>query len=102
VSTAPNAVEGKQTFRIIHPFHPLYGKSYILITHKLNWGEDRVSFKDEKGVYHCIPAYWTDVLPRDPYERYGDNDSYFRVDDLIELRELVRKLKNERWRMSTK
>lgn len=93
LSTAPGAGEKKQTFRITHPFHPLAGKEYILITHKLNWGEDRVSFKDEEGTYHCIPAYWTDIIPPDPYERCGEIHSYFRINDLIELRDIVQKLK---------
>ena len=93
LSTVPSAVDGEQTFRITHPFHPLCGKEYVLITHKLNWGEDRVSFKDENGDYHCIPAHWTDINPPDPFERCGDNDSYFRVNDLIEIKDIIRKLK---------
>ncbi len=93
-STAHNAVEEQQTFRITHPFHPLACREYVLLSHKLNWGEDRVSFKDEDGLYHCIPANWTDVIPRDPFEFCGNNDSYFRIDDLIEVRDIVRKLKS--------
>lgn len=93
-SIAPNATDDKQTFRITHPFHPLSGREYILITHKLNWGEDRVSFKDENGDYHCIPANWTDINPPDPYERSENNKSFFRINDLIEIEKLVRKLKN--------
>ncbi len=91
--TVPSAVDREQTFCIIHPFHPLYGREYILITHKLNWGEDRVSFKDENGDYHCIPVHWTDINPPDPFERCGDNDSYFRVSDLIEVKDIIHKLK---------
>lgn len=94
LSTAPNAVDEAQTFRIVHPFHPLSGKEYILITHKLNWGEDRVSFKDEKGEYHCIPSTWTNINPPDLYERNGNDKSFFRINDLIEVREIIRKLKN--------
>jgi hypothetical protein len=92
-STAPGAVDDERTFRIIHPFHPLVGRVYVLIAHKLNWGEDRVSFKDEKGDYHSIPAYWTDVVLADPFERGGDPDSYFRVHDLLEIRQIFQKLK---------
>lgn len=66
----------------------------MLIVHKLNWGEDRVSFKDETGTSHCIAASWTDVAPPAPFERCGDNGSYFRINDLIELRDIVRKLKS--------
>ena len=89
VSTAPNTVDKIQTFRITHPFHPLADREYALIVHKLNWGEDRVSFKDEKGDYHCIPATWTDINPADAYERIGDNRSYFRIGDLIEIRDII-------------
>jgi len=93
VSTAPDPVDKRQTFRIIHPFHPLAGKEYVLIVHKLNWGEDRVSFKDEKGDYHSIPANWTDINLPDPYERSGDNRSYFRINDLQEVKDIIRRLK---------
>jgi hypothetical protein len=93
LTTVPSAVNGEQTFRITHPFHPLCGREYILITHRLNWGEDRVSFKDENGDYHCIPAQWTDINPPDPFEQCGNNDSYFRIADLIEIMEIIRKLK---------
>jgi hypothetical protein len=94
-STAPSTIDDERNFRITHPFHPLSGRSYVLITHKLNWGEDRVSFKDEKGHYHSIPAYWTDVVLSDPYERPGDPDSYFRLNDLLEIRQIVQKLKTK-------
>jgi hypothetical protein len=93
LTTAPNPIDKRQTFHIIHPFHPLAGREYILIVHKLNWGEDRVSFKDEKGDYHCIPTGWTDINPPDSYQRMGDNRSFFRIDDLREIKDIVRKLK---------
>jgi Family of unknown function (DUF5372) len=93
LSTAPNPVDKRQTFHITHPFHTLTGREYVLIVHKLNWGEDRVSFKDEKGKYHCIPATWTDINPPDPYERTGDDYSYFRIDDLREIKDIIRRLK---------
>jgi len=92
LSTAPNPGDKNQTIRITHPFHPLRNREYTLIVHKLNWGEDRVSFKDEKGDYHCIPSAWTDINPLDPYERNGNDHSYFRIDDLLEVIEVIRKM----------
>ncbi|MFX0139237.1 MAG: DUF5372 family protein [Candidatus Hodarchaeota archaeon] len=76
-----------------HPFHPLNGKEYVLITRKKNWGEDKVSFKDENGDYRCIPADWTNVILPDPFERLGDNASYFRINDLIQIKDIIHKLK---------
>jgi hypothetical protein len=93
LSTAPNPVDNRQTFHITHPFHPLTGREYALIVHKLNWGEDRVSFNDEKGDYHCIPATWTDINPPDAYERSGDNSSLFRIYDLVEIKDIIGRLK---------
>jgi hypothetical protein len=33
-------------FEITHPFHPLHGNSFVLVSRRLNWGEDRVMYFD--------------------------------------------------------
>jgi len=37
-------------FRVTHPFHPLLGMEYELVTRKLTWGEDRVFYYDQTGT----------------------------------------------------
>ena len=67
-----------------------------MLAHKKNWGEDRVGYKDEESKYHSIPANWTDLTPPDPFERYDNNKVYFRIFDLIELKNIIDKSKSQK------
>jgi hypothetical protein len=73
-------------FRINHPFHPLRGTEYELVTRKLTWGEDRVFFYDPGGKLKSLLANMTDIIPSDEFYRVSGGRSAFRVDDLLELR----------------
>ncbi|MGI9286137.1 MAG: DUF5372 family protein [Pseudomonadales bacterium] len=42
LSTTANRNSLIQTFRVTHPFHPLYQQEFELVDRRLNWGEDRV------------------------------------------------------------
>jgi hypothetical protein len=81
--------DNAQTFQITHPFHPLYGKSYSLVTYRHTWGVDRVYYHDEVGTLRSIPAGWTDVLGQDPFVMIAAGRSAFRVVDLLDLCRLV-------------
>ncbi len=56
-----------QTFQITHPFHPLHGKTYSLVTYKHDWGLDRIYYHDETGRLRSVPARWTNVFDEDPF-----------------------------------
>ena len=71
-----------------HPFHPLFGKSFELLTYRKTWGEDRVFFY-EKGQLRRLPASWTDAAPPSPFVTLAAGRAYFRPDDLLRLAELV-------------
>ena len=73
-------------FRISHPFHPLRGTEYELVTRKLTWGEDRVFYYDSSGNLKSLWANLTDVVSQDAFDRISAGRSAFRVDDLLELR----------------
>jgi hypothetical protein len=75
-------------FRITHPFHPLRGAEYELVTRKLTWGEDRVFFYDPSGKLKSLLTNVTDVVAKDAFDRISSGRSAFRVDDLLELRHL--------------
>jgi Family of unknown function (DUF5372) len=75
-------------FRITHPFHPLRGAEYELVTRKLTWGEDRVFYYDPGGKLKSLLTNVTDVVSRDAFDRISAGRSAFRVDDLMELRHL--------------
>jgi len=58
----------------------------------MNWGEHRVFFHDERGLLLSLPARWTDVLPPEPLVAMGRGRSPFRVDDLLQLAELIQQV----------
>jgi hypothetical protein len=75
-------------FRITHPFHPLRGAEYELVTRKLTWGEDRVFFYDPDGKLKSLLTNVTDLASKDAFDRISAGRSAFRLDDLLELRRL--------------
>jgi hypothetical protein len=77
---------------VTHPFHPLYGKTFTLVTCRQNWGEQRVYYHDEAGVLRRMPLAWTSVAPEDPFVSLAAGRSAFRVTDLLELSRLLASL----------
>lgn len=76
-------------FRITHPFHPLRGAEYELVTRKLTWGEDRVFYYDLDGRLKSLMANVTDVAAVDAFDRVSAGRSAFRLDDLLDLRRFI-------------
>lgn len=61
------------------------------MTRKLTWGEDRVFYYDSSGKLRSLLTNLTDVDTRDAFECISAGESAFRVDDLLELRQLFDK-----------
>jgi uncharacterized protein DUF5372 len=91
-SIAPLASGAAQTFRIIHPFHPLRGRTFQLVDCRQTWGEDRVYFHDDSGQLARLPLQWTDVVPDDPTVVVGAGRAHFRYHDLCRLADLLTRL----------
>ena len=81
---------------MVHPFHPLYGQEFELITYRNNWGEDRVFFHDSDGRLRSMPASWTSVAAPDPFVAMAAGRALFRVEDLLALVALLRRLEGGR------
>jgi YD repeat-containing protein len=81
-------------FRITHPFHPLRGAEYELVTRKLTWGEDRAFYYDQAGALKSFLSNVTDLVPEDAFGRVSSGRSAFRVDDLLELCRLINRLRH--------
>ena len=80
-------------FRVVHPFHPLSGQEFELLTYAHTWGEERVFFrKAGEARTRSIPASWTDVEGPDPFVVLAAGRSPFRVADLLALAALVEEL----------
>jgi hypothetical protein len=82
-------------FRVTHPFHPLHGRQFSLVTVRNNWGEDRVYYHDTDERLVSIPAAWTDVCTPDPFVHFSGGRSPFCLEDLLELARLLSVLKEE-------
>lgn len=76
-----------------HPFHPLVGKDFEFIEHKLNWGEDRVWLRDGNGELFSLPAGWTDAVAPDPFTVIAAGRCPFTTDDLLAVADLAGRLR---------
>ena len=66
-----------------------------MITYLHTWGEDRVYFHKEGNHLVSVPASWTGLVPEDPVVKLAAGRSICRVQDLVELMELMEKLRGE-------
>src|SRR5690348_17942799 len=88
-STTRNPLDVAQSFRVTHPFHPLYGQEFALVDRRLTWGEDRVYYHDETGALRRLPASWTSVSASSLFETISAGRSHFRIQDLLQLVALI-------------
>jgi len=83
---------------VIHPFHPLSGREFELVTYAQTWGEDRVYFRDEAGRLRRMPVGWTTVAKPDAFQVTAAGRCRFRTDDLLRLVALVEGLRSSKGR----
>ena len=72
--------------RITHPFHPQFGQDIDFVERRHRFGEERVLYRDRHGHLVSLPARWTSVV--------AAGRSRFRVADLLELVELIGRLRS--------
>ncbi|MFM0674580.1 DUF5372 family protein, partial [Paraburkholderia sediminicola] len=88
-STARDLTDATQLFRVTHPFHPLYGREFMLVERRKAWGEDRVYFHDDMGNLKRMAAGWTSAAPPNAFETVSAGRSHFRIEDLLQLTMLI-------------
>jgi hypothetical protein len=71
--------------RIIHPFHPLFGRRFELICRRRHWGEDRVIYEGQNGRLCTLASAWTDIDPADEFRLIAAGRAAFRTVDLLTL-----------------
>ncbi len=76
-----------------HPFHPLCGREFTLVTYRRDWWGYRVHFHDDTGRLASLPAQWTSLFPVDPFVAVSAGRSPFRVQDLLELSDLIARIR---------
>lgn len=94
-STAPRLENSTRGFKVTHPFHPLFGRTFELITHRHNWSQDRdrVYFQNEQWLLRSLRTAWSDVWPPNPVQNLAAGRTYIRVADLLQLSTLITRLK---------
>jgi hypothetical protein len=88
-STTPDGANPPRLFQITHPFHPLDGREFGLVTIRQNWSAARVYFHDDDGRLISVPTAWTSLCAADPFVMVSAGSSPFRAQDLLELAELI-------------
>ena len=69
----------------MHPFHPLCGQEFDLVSRGHHWGENRVVYAGVNSELNSIAADMTDLEPPDAFLRVADGRAAFHTVDLIAL-----------------
>jgi hypothetical protein len=80
------------TVRIAHPFHPLDGEAFEVISHGPHWGEERVVFRAADGTLPSIATSMTDMALPDAFRQVAAGRAAFRTVDLMDLVALLDRL----------
>ena len=82
--------------RVTHPFHPLFDQELEFVKRRRNWRADRVYVLDPSGLLFSLPVEWTDAAGEDPFVVVAAGRSPFHTAGLLELAELVARMRAER------
>ena len=82
--------------RVTHPFHPLFDQRLEFVKRRRNWQADRVYVLDSDGLLLSLPVEWTDVVAEDPFVVVAAGRSPFHTAGLLELAELVARMRARR------
>ena len=84
----------KGVFRITHPFHPRCGESLERIGYRRSFGGEMPG-RDAGGNAVVVPLAFTDAAyEEDPFLAISAGRAFFRVEDLLELADLVEELQS--------
>jgi hypothetical protein len=89
-STAVSPDEVTTAVRITHPFHPQCGHEIDFVEQRVQWGEDRVFYRDRAGHLASLPARWTSLMADDALTA---GRPAFLVEDLLTLIALIARLR---------
>jgi hypothetical protein len=81
---------------VTHPFHPLSGRQLACVGERYNrYGKRFLLRVDDKTVC-SVPPRWTDNTEPDPEIVLGKGRALARIADLLELADLVTRLRESR------
>jgi Family of unknown function (DUF5372) len=91
LSTTPDNTNGEHCFTITHPFHPLAGQTFPLLSQRFAWGEKRVFFPDpQTHEVRSLPLTWTNLAPPDPFLVLAGGKAVLRFSDLQQLTQFLK------------
>ena len=90
------------TLQITHPFHPLSGQYFELVSSRWNWGQEWLYFHNESGQLTSVPVDWTSLSTPDPFVVLSDGRASFRAQDLLGLVELIAAIKEAEQKQSSR
>ena len=80
--------------RVVHAFHPWFGRDLEIVKRRRNWRADRVYVLDDAGELVSLPVEWTDLAPADPFVVVAAGRAPFRTADLLKLADEVARLRS--------
>ena len=80
--------------RVVHRFHPWFGRDLEFVKRRRNWRADRVYVFGGAGELVSLPAEWTDLAPADPFVVVAAGRAPFRTADLLKLADEVARLRS--------
>jgi hypothetical protein len=75
-----------RTATILHPYHPLYGQSFLILKIRKIDGQRRYSLRSEDDIFSVPESWITDTGQNTFSESYCDTDT---VKSLLELARLL-------------
>jgi hypothetical protein len=93
LSTTPSSTNGECSFTITHPFHPLCGHRFPLLSQSRAWGEERVFFADpQTHQIRSLPLAWTSLALPDPFLVVAAGKTVLRFEDIGPLNQMLKAL----------
>jgi len=97
LSTIPDHTNGEQSFTITHPFHPLRDQTFLLLSQRFAWGEERVFFADpQTQQVRSLPLAWTNLALPDPFVVVAAGKAVLRFSDLQQLTQFLKEKQTHR------
>ena len=87
--------------KIVHPFHPLRGKRYLILKSKRVSGSEVLSLRGFREGVIAVPLEWTDRSPLCPYESLGIKPPTLDFRCLLSLADLIDQLDHGREEVDT-
>jgi len=74
---------------VTHPFHPFHGGTFEVVDRRCGRDDEFLYLEIGDGQVERVPAAWTSLGRVDAFVTLSEGRSAFRVEDLVQLVELM-------------